>query len=386
MSAEHPKEPNLVPDALKSLRVEIDAIDHQIIALLEQRNEVVEKVAAVKRVTGFGIRDFTRERELLANRGEHAETAGLRKEVIESLFRVILWASRDRQAVLNAEIPVEVEKKTIAIIGGHGGMGSLMASMFKGFGHHVVVSDLDTEITNIEAASQSDVIVVSVPIENTMHVIEEIGPHCKEDALLMDVTSTKTNQVDAMCTHSTCSVIGTHPLFGPSVHSLQGQRIALVCGRDHSDWYQWLKSMLHARGLLMLDTTAKEHDEAMSIVQVLTHQTTEVLGRTIQQLDVDIEQTLQFTSPIYLLDMLMAARHFAQSSELYASIQMNNPATKRVLDSLQSAGEELREVVISKDRARFNEIFEEVHNHFGDFSEQALEQSSFLIDRLVERG
>lgn len=82
----------------------------------------------------------------------------------------------------------------------------------------------------------------------------------------------------------------------------------------------------------------------------------------------------------------MAARHFAQSSDLYASIQMNNPATKHVLDSLQSAGEELREVVESKDRVRFKEIFEEVHNHFGDFSEQALEQSSFLIDRLVERG
>jgi hypothetical protein len=31
-------------------------------------------------------------------------------------------------------------------------------------------------------------------------------------------------------------------------------------------------------------------------------------------------------------------------------------------------------------------MFSEVHEHFGDFSEQALEQSSFLIDRLVERG
>jgi len=30
-------------------------------------------------------------------------------------------------------------------------------------------------------------------------------------------------------------------------------------------------------------------------------------------------------------------------------------------------------------------MFEEVHQYFGTFSEQALEQSSFLIDRLVER-
>jgi chorismate mutase/prephenate dehydrogenase len=121
-------------------------------------------------------------------------------------------------------------------------------------------------------------------------------------------------------------------------------------------------------------------------VQVLTHQATEVLGRTIQKLGVDIHETLEFTSPIYLIDLLMAARHFAQSADLYASIQMNNPETEHVLNTLCDAGEELREIVLTQDRTRFTELFAEVHKHFGNFSEQALEQSSFLIDRLVERG
>jgi len=138
--------------------------------------------------------------------------------------------------------------------------------------------------------------------------------------------------------------------------------------------------------LSVLDTTALEHDRAMGIVQVLTHQTTEVLGRTIQQLDVDVRRTLEFTSPIYLMELLMAARHFAQSAELYASIQMNNPETKNIFEALQSAGNELREIVLEKDTDKFRQLFTEVHEHFGDFSEQALEQSSFLIDRLVERG
>jgi hypothetical protein len=31
-------------------------------------------------------------------------------------------------------------------------------------------------------------------------------------------------------------------------------------------------------------------------------------------------------------------------------------------------------------------MFQEVHDFFGAFTEQALEQSSFLIDRLVERA
>jgi len=57
-----------------------------------------------------------------------------------------------------------------------------------------------------------------------------------------------------------------------------------------------------------------------------------------------------------------------------------------VLNTLRDAGEELREIVLDQDRSRFTKLFSEVQEHFGNFSEQALEQSSFLIDRLVERG
>ncbi len=378
--------PNQVPEALLPLRNKIDDIDHKILALLAERNSVVELVAEVKKTTGFGIRDFIRESALLEDRGSVANSIGLRSEVIESLFRVILWASRDRQASLGAEMPKKMEPKQIAIIGGNGGMGQVLQKLFEDFGHTVVCADLNTKITNIEAAQHADVVVISVPIAATTEVIKEVGPHCKPNALLLDVTSTKTEPLNAMLENFNGSVIGTHPLFGPSVHSLQGQRIALVCGRDLNEWEDWLCSIFKARGLSVLVTTAQEHDRAMGIVQVLTHQTTEVLGRTIEKLDVDVQKTLEFTSPIYLMELLMTARHFAQSSELYASIQMNNPETGKILQALQDAGNELRDVVLSNDRVAFSKIFEDVHNHFGSFSEQALEQSSFLIDRLVERG
>ena len=384
---EHPNKSDLPPPELLPLRAKIDDIDHQILDLLRQRNEIVTDVAAIKKSTGFAIRDFVREKELLQDRGNRAKECGLRTEVIESLFRVILWASRDRQAALGAEVPLESEPKKVAIIGGNGGMGQVMGRLFRDAGNEIIVADLDTTIQNTEAASAADVIVIAVPIEETIRVIKEIGKHCKVGSLLMDVTSTKSQPIRAMCEESTgTSVIGTHPLFGPSVHSLQGQRIAVVTERDEHNWDRWLSTILHGRGFSILHTTAKEHDEAMGIVQVLTHQATEVLGRTIQKLGVDIRKTLEFTSPIYLIDLLMAARHFAQSSELYASIVMSNPETERVLNALRDAGEELRDIVLDQDRDRFHTLFTEVHEHFGEFSEQALEQSSFLIDRLVERG
>ncbi|MEE2819997.1 MAG: prephenate dehydrogenase/arogenate dehydrogenase family protein, partial [Planctomycetota bacterium] len=256
---EHPNQDNPVPPDLLKLRTRIDGIDHQILDLLVKRNEVIKEVAFVKQQTGFEIRDFTRERALLANRGKIAETGGLRREVIESLFRVILWASRDKQASLNAALPTIVDVKTVGIIGGLGGIGSLLKTMFEEVGHTVLVADIGTELSNIDVASQSDVVVIAVPIEVTIDVIDEIGKHCREDSLLIDVTSTKTKPVAAMCNQSTCSVVGTHPLFGPSVHSLQGQRIALVPERVTDEWLTWLEQLLSARGLSIILTTSKEH-------------------------------------------------------------------------------------------------------------------------------
>lgn len=370
---------------LPVLRAMIDAIDHDVLQQLSRRNGLVAEIARYKREHGIQIRDLEREQELLADRRDRAAPLGLSQEMVESMFRLILWASRDRQAALRAEVPLDVEPRTVAIIGGRGGMGRCMAGLFGDVGHAVMIADVDTRLTPQEAARVADVVVVSVPIDRTVAVIEELGPLVREDALLMDVTSIKAGPLAAMLRATKASVVGTHPLFGPSVHSLQGQRIVLTPGRGDA-WLTWLKGVLHARGLTMLETDGENHDRVMAVVQVLVHFATEVMGRTLAALNVPMDETLAFTSPIYLLELLMTARHFAQSPELYASIQMSNPRTAEVTAAFTEAASRLAEVVERRDRAAFAENFRDVRAFFGPFTEQALAQSDFLIDRLVERA
>ena len=147
-----------------------------------------------------------------------------------------------------------------------------------------------------------------------------------------------------------------------------------------------MKSMLAARGILTLETTAERHDSAMAVVQVLVHFATEVMGKTLTDLKVDIDETLMFTSPIYLMEMLMTARHFGQSPDLYANIQMSNPKTDQVTAAFVAAADRLRTAARDRDIDAYRSMFREVKALFGNFTDQALEQSSFLIDRLVERG
>ncbi|MDG2055639.1 MAG: bifunctional chorismate mutase/prephenate dehydrogenase [Phycisphaerales bacterium] len=375
------------PRPLPVLREMIDAVDHQILELMAQRNKIVNEVARFKRTNAVRIRDFRRERELLSDRRNRATDLGINPDVAESLWRLVLWASRDRQAALRAEVPPNLEGRTIAVIGGNGAMGRCFAGLFQDLGSKVMVVDQDTKLKAAEAAACADAVLISVPIDATLDVIAEVGPHLRKESLLFDLTSIKKAPVEAMLASSSANIIGTHPLFGPSVHSLQGQRIALTPARLHpdSDWLQWLTQVLEARGMQIINTTPERHDHVMAIVQVLTHFSTEVLGATMSKLGFDLKETVAFTSPVYLMDLYLTARHFAQDASLYASIQHSNSSTEEITGVFAKVATDLNNIASNRDEVAFNAMFDQVRSFFGDFTDEALEQSSFLIDRLVER-
>lgn len=291
--------------------------------------------------------------------------------------------SRERQAALRVEVPVDVEPKTIAIIGGEGGMGRSLNALFSDLGHDVRSADLATELRPIDAAGMADVVVISVPIRETRAVIEQVGPRVRRDALLMDVTSIKTDPMQAMLASTEASVLGSHPMFGPGVNTYQGQRVVICPGRG-DDWLDWARQMFTARGLVITEASPEEHDSMMAIVQVLHHFKTQVLGLALSRAGTPLEETLRFTSPAYLLEAYVTGRHFAQSPDLYGPIEMLNPDSQRVVEIFRTAVSDLGKILAAGDQDAFDEMFAEVRAFFGDFSQEALEQSGFLIDRLVE--
>jgi chorismate mutase/prephenate dehydrogenase len=363
----------------------IDALDRDLLQIMARRMALVAEVAAYKRQHGLRIRDAQREADVLRDRHERAVQLGLPAGEIESIFRVLLRSSRDHQAALRAEIPIDESPRTVAIIGGHGKIGRLLARLFGDLGHRLLLVDTDTTLRGTEAAAAADVTVISVPIDRTEAVIREVGPHVREDALLMDVTSLKEAPVRAMLEATRASVVGTHPMFGPSVHTLQGQRVVLCRARGEA-WADWVAHTLTARGLVITETSPSQHDRAMAVVQVLTHFQTQVLGLTLARLGIPLTETMPFTSPAYLLELYVAARHFAQDPALYGPIEMRNPRTGDVTTAFGGAVQELAAVIGEGDQAAFTRLFEEVRAFFGDFTAEALIQSSFLIDRIVERS
>lgn len=368
---------------LATLRAMIDAVDRDVLQLVARRMSIVAEVAQHKRERGLRIRDVERERKLLGDRADRAEKLGLPPATIESVYRLLLMASREHQAALKAEVPVDIAPRTVAVIGGEGGMGRLLARLFGDLGHAVMVADTRNELSNVDAAKAADVVIVSVPIDVTEAVIREVGPHVRPGGLLMDVTSIKGAPMAAMLKSTEASVVGTHPMFGPGVHTVQGQRVVVCEGRGE-EWFAWVKTMFRARGLVITESTPSEHDQMMAVVQVLNHFRTQVMGLALSRLGIPFERTLAFTSPAYLLETYITARHFAQDPALYGPIEMRNPDTAKVTSAFVGAASDLAGVLAREDQAAFAGVFDEVRRFFGPFTEEALEESRHLIDRVVE--
>ncbi|MEI8335218.1 MAG: chorismate mutase [Chloroflexota bacterium] len=85
-------------EALAPLRVRIDAIDHEIVALLNERAEIALEIGRVKEATGRrAIRDPEREAEVI-ERVTSASSGLFPEPELVSLYRTLIAATRKVQA------------------------------------------------------------------------------------------------------------------------------------------------------------------------------------------------------------------------------------------------------------------------------------------------
>lgn len=371
------------PAELAALRREIDSLDAQIVGLLARRAATVQQVVRLKQDAGLPVYHPAREEDLISQRREQAARAGLDPDHVEELYRCILRQSRVRQTVHAAQTGVR-PGTGVLIAGGAGRMGGYFARWFARSGYAVRVLERDDWPRAAELCRGAALALVSVPIECTEEVIRQLGPLLPAECVLADLTSVKAGPVAAMLAAHPGPVVGLHPLYGPATTSMDQQVVVATPGR-HPEACRWVLDQLSAWGNLVLTLDAAEHDELMDLVQGVRHFATFALGRFLAERDVDLARTLEFSSPIYRLELGMVGRLFAQDAAMYARIVCASP---RRLALIREYVESLRrscELLEREGPAAFEREFARVAEWFGPFCGQALRESTFLIEKLVER-
>lgn len=272
-----------------------------------------------------------------------------------------------------------VSPKIISIIGGRGAMGKKFKKVFEDRGYKVIISDLDTKLSNQEVAAKGDIIIVTVPIRVTEQVINEILPFLKEDSLLTDFTSVKMRPMELMMKgiNMENEIAGGHPLFGPTT-DFKNQNIILCKGRV-GKYYKWYKNFLKSLGLEVIEMNSEEHDRHMAVIQCLTHFSNLSLGSALSKINYDLEKGEKIATPIYQLRLYGVGRILAQDPILYADIQKYNPFAKEMSEVYLKSVMELNDSVKNNKSEEFINIFKKSQKYFGEFKEKSLKVTDKLI-------
>lgn len=281
-----------------------------------------------------------------------------------------------------------------AIIGGYGGMGRLFAKVLKQNGLRVVLTGPQAskgkkaakalgvafEKDNKKAASSADIVIITVPINKTVTVIKEIAPIMKKGSLLMDLTSIKKEPCNAMAkaVSKEVEVVGCHPLFGPTTTSLKDQNVIFCPIRSGKNFLLIGKIMRKEHASITV-CTPEEHDEAMGVVQGLTHFLLISTGVAMRDVGFHPEKSKEFSTPVSNLISDLVGRVLGQDAGMCFEIQLNGPA-KKVREAYLQAAERLNGSLGAGNEEAFVKAAEAAAKHFGDTS-GAMERTNKLLKK-----
>ncbi|MDD1752251.1 MAG: prephenate dehydrogenase/arogenate dehydrogenase family protein, partial [Methanotrichaceae archaeon] len=237
----------------------------------------------------------------------------------------------------------------------------------------------------MKEVEKSDIVVLSVPIDKTAELARQVAPHMKPGSLIMDLTSLKSDPIHAMKTYAPkgVEVLGTHPMFGPTVLSMKGQTIILTpVERKTGNWLSIIRSLFESDGAKTEILSAEEHDEIMAVVQALTHFACIGMGCALRTLNFDVEQSRRYMSPVYEIMIDFVGRILDQNPELYASIQKNSKAM-RIRQTYIAECMRLCEMVDAGDQDGFIRAMLKAAEHYGK-THAALMRSDNLINRSIK--
>ncbi|MBN1374922.1 MAG: prephenate dehydrogenase [Dehalococcoidia bacterium] len=235
-----------------------------------------------------------------------------------------------------------MKKKTVfkvGIIGGYGKMGRWLARFLQKEGNEVIIAGRDQEklletakklkvraAPNIQAVSESDAVILSVPIDSFETIVKEIAPFTRDGQHIFDVTSVKARPVGIMHKYiQKGTILGAHPMFGPGASGINGQRFVLTpVGRQETDLAEKVRGYLEGKGAVVAVMPPEEHDELMGIVLGLSHFIALVTADTLASLG-KIKESEKVSGTTYRILLKMAESVVSEDPYFYSSLQLKLP-------------------------------------------------------------
>ena len=141
-----------------------------------------------------------------------------------------------------------------------------------------------------EAISQSDVVVLAIPVDSIVLLLPGILDKVDRQ-IVLDLGSTKSQLTEVIKSHPRRGrYVATHPMWGTeysgpaaAVRGAYENKAVIICNAEESDAdaLEWVKHMYRKIGMHLLEMEAKAHDLHAAYVSHISHITSFALANTV---------------------------------------------------------------------------------------------------------
>ncbi len=243
----------------------------------------------------------------------------------------------------------------VHIIGGTGSMGNWLKNFLEAQGIGVTVSGRKGVEDKI--LKNADIVFISVPISLSPNIILETSKKVNKDCLLVDLSSVVSETTKALKA-TKLAAANIHPLFGPTISSIQNQKIILSRIKTSKKIETLIKILTNA-GAQVIEMTPAQHDLQMANIQNLVHFANLTLAKTL--IDNEINLTGKISTPVFLAQLSTLSRVISKSPELLSEIQLGNSSAQRVLEDYIEYQIKVLDFVKNNDNKKLTNEFSSIH-------------------------
>ena len=386
-------------------RSQIDAIDDELLRLLNQRAEIVSQVAKLKQEQNAPVCDPERERKLMNNLRE-SNTGPLDEQALVAIFRTIIDESRRTQSALrdgsrvigstinetaevirNREQGVKINRVTVIGCGLIGGSFALALrrvepgitivgcdnspAALNGAVRRQVIDGVDEALAS-GGISNSDLIYLAMPINPTIDFLRTAGEQTKVGAVITDAGSTKKEICRVARKHLPGDriFVGGHPIAGSEHSGVAHARADLFSGAPYvltneaGSPCHLLERLLAEMGARVERMTPEEHDCLLAMSSHLPQLVSTALAATIS-MNAQVEDIERVSGP-GLRDMTRLAN---SAWPMWRDILQTNAQNVSVaIDEFVAMLQGIRDDLLTQERSNLEmvgELFSRAHTFVG---------------------
>jgi prephenate dehydrogenase len=213
--------------------------------------------------------------------------------------------------------------------------------------------------------AKADLVILSIPVNAMQHLVHSILDNLREDAILIDVGSTKSGICDAARNHvKRGNFVACHPLAGTentgpeaAIYDLFIGKVNIICERNLSqDWAFEQVDVLFSEGLKMRNAYMNpvEHDRHIAYVSHLSHISSFTLGLTVLDIEKDEKHIFNMASTGFASTVRLAK----SSPKMWTPIFEEN--AKNISSALESYIQQLQAFKNMIDNGEFSAIYERI--------------------------